>query len=156
MPSILYFIANAVPNLKNVVVEALVIKSSIPNWDRVSIIDRNFATFHTTELLKTITIKDKKGNTYDTATDIYTDDEGESSVFKVGLPNRFKLPIKCYLTRDAAVSHFIFNKPQKCITYNDEGDVIRNGLIWNGLFTGTIRENTTKSIIQYKEGIQEI
>lgn len=34
MPSILYFIANAIPNLKNVVVEALVLKSSIPDWNR--------------------------------------------------------------------------------------------------------------------------
>lgn len=161
MPSILYFVANAIPNLKNVVVEALVLKSSIPDWNRSSIIDRNFATFHTTEILKTITIIDKKGNVYDKATDIYTDDidtiddAEESSVFKVGQSIRFKLPIKCYLTRDAAVSHYIYNKPQKCITYNDEGCIIRNGLIWNGLFTGTIQKNTTTSIVKYKDGIQE-
>jgi hypothetical protein len=164
MPPILYFIANAIPNLKNVVVEALVVKSSILDWNRASIIDRNFATFHTTEILKTISITDKKGNTYDTAMDIYTDDmchdtchtTCESSVFKVGKSNNFKLRVKCYLTRDTAISHFIFNKPQKCITYNDDGDILRNGLLWDGLFTGTIKENTTKSIVKYKDGIQEI
>jgi hypothetical protein len=156
MPYILYFVANAIPSFKNVVVEALVLKSSIPDWNRSSIIDINFATFHATEIIKTIAITNKKGNNYDTATDIYTDDEGESIVFKVGQSIHFKSPVKCYLMRDVAVSYFIGNKPQRCITYNDDGDILRNGLIFNDLFTGTIQENTTKSIVRYKDGIQEI
>ena len=161
MSSILYFVANSIPIFKNVVVEALVLKSSIIDWNRASIVDRNFATFHTTEILKTISITDKKGNMYDIATDIYTDDiddiddTGESSVFKVGQSTHFKLPVNCYLTRDTAISHFIYNKPQKYITYNDDGYVVRDGLIFNGLFTGTIKSNTT-TIVKYKDGIQEM
>jgi hypothetical protein len=155
MPSILYFIANSIPSLKNVVVEALVPKSAIFDWNRLTIIDRNLATFHTTEIIKTMSITDIKWNNYDTAIDIYNDDTEESCLFKIGLSNHFKLPVNCYLTRDAAISHFIYNKPQKYITYNDDGDVVRDGLIFNGLFTGTIKLNTT-TIVKYKDGIQEI
>lgn len=155
MPTILYFIANAIPSLKNVVVEALVSKSTITDLNRTTIADKNCATFHANEILKIISITDRKGNTYKTATDIYSDDTNtDSSIFTVGLSNRFDKPVRCYLNLDTAVSNFIYNKPKRYIKYNDEGEITHDGLICNGLFTGTIRENE-KSIIKYKNGIRD-
>lgn len=151
MISIFYFTGNAIPSLKNVVVEALVLKSTIPDLNRTTIKDTNFATFHTNEILKTISITDIKGNKYNTATDIYTED---NIIFTVGLSNRVDTPIRCYLTFDAAISHFICNKPKRYIKYNDDGEITHNGLIFNGLFTGTILENE-KSIIKCKNGIHD-
>lgn len=156
MPTILYFIANAIPSLKNVVVEALVSKSTIADLNRPTIVNKNYATFHANEILKTISITDRKGNTYKTATDIYSDDTNtDSSIFTVGLSNRFDRPIRCYLNFNTAVSNFINNKPKRYIKYNDEGEITHDGLIFNGLFTGTIRENE-KSIIKYKNGVHEL
>lgn len=149
MPSIFYFVANAIPGLKNVVIEALVLKSTIPDLNRTTIKDTNFATFHTNEILNTISITDIKGNKYNTAIDIYTED---NIIFTVDGSNRFDTHIRCYSTFEAAISHFNYNKPKRYIKYNDDGEIIYNGLIYNGLFTGTIRENEN-SIITYKNGI---
>ena len=151
MPSIFYFTGNAIPSLKSVVVEALVLKSTIMDLNRLTIKDKNFATFHTNEILKTISITDIKGNKYNTATDIYTED---SIIFTVGLSNRFDTPIRCYVTFDTATSHFIYNNPKRYIKYNDDGEITHDGLIFNGLFTGTICENEN-SIIHYKNGIRD-
>ncbi len=151
MPSIFYFIANSIPNLKNVVVEALVSKSAIIDLNRPMIIDRNLATFHANEILKVISINDVKGNNYNTATDIYTAD---NIIFTIGVSNRFDTPVRCYLHFDTAVSHFIYNKPTRYIKYNDDGEITHDGLIFNGLFTGTICENAN-SIVLYKNGIQD-
>ena len=142
-----YFIGHALPNYKKVIIKCLIDQDNIPDLNRNEIINYNNATFNSHSIFKILSIKDKKGNNYINAVNIYNNDD---IIFTLNNTITSKTSIRFNINKDILdyYSKDIIKKIQK-FDYN--GQIILDGLYIDGIFNGLKIENGIH--YKYKDGI---
>jgi hypothetical protein len=111
--------------------------------------NRENAEYQTKRINKVNSIFDKNGNFYNTAINIYSDD---NYIFNIGQRIISNTPINIYINYNTCISKLLLNKVKKINIYNKNGATLMTGLIKNGIFTGISYGNNSEEY-HYTDGV---
>jgi hypothetical protein len=144
-----YFTAHSMPDYKNVIVSCLFEENTIYDLYRNEIVNLLKAQYTTNNIFKILTIQDNKMKNYENAINIF---ENDNTVFNINDTKIIsKNMITFYIDKSVATFLNLNYKVRKSQKYDENGNLILDGVYIDGIFNGFKIENGIK--LEYKEGI---